>query len=79
MSFADISFPILPPEQQLQALRLQRDIAVLREARDCVTDTCTPAVIYGRVDDLINQRQNALLGLFRINHEAEGREVMDRG
>ena len=38
---------------------------MLREAREVVTHSATPAVIYGRVDDLINRRQDALLGIFQ--------------
>ena len=79
MSFGDIHLPILPPEQQALALQLQHDIAVLREARECVTHTATPAVIYGRVDDLISRRQNDLLRLFRDARLAEARETNLRG
>lgn len=56
---------LLSGEQAAQVAALQRDIAVLREARDCVTDSATPAMIYGRVDDLINRRQDVVLGIFQ--------------
>jgi hypothetical protein len=60
----------LPPQSQLRITHLQAEIAVLRQARDCVTDAATPDVIYGRVDDLINQRQSEILDLVRKAGEA---------
>ena len=60
----------LTPAAQLRITHLQAEIAVLREARECVTDTATPDVIYGRVDDLINRRQSEILGLVREAGEA---------
>lgn len=57
--------PLLPVPLALEVAQLAREIAVLREARECVTHAATPGVIYGRVDDLINVRQDRLLGLYR--------------
>ncbi len=70
--------PLTLDEAQ-QVKRLQSEIAVLREARECVTDSATPAVIYGRVDELINRRQDALLGIFQQARGAELAEVHIRG
>lgn len=52
-------------DEAREVARLQHEITVLREARDVVTNSATPAVIYGRMDDLINRRQDALLGIFQ--------------
>ena len=52
-------------DEAREVARLQHEITVLREAREVVTNSATPAVIYGRLDDLINRRQDALLGIFQ--------------
>ncbi|CAN7330613.1 hypothetical protein LJR143_001666 [Pseudoxanthomonas sp. LjRoot143] len=52
-------------DEAREVARLQHEITVLREAREVVTNSATPAVIYGRMDDLINRRQDALLGIFQ--------------
>lgn len=52
-------------DEAREVARLQHEITVLREAREVVTHSATPAVIYGRLDDLINRRQDALLGIFQ--------------
>lgn len=56
---------ILPPADAARAAALMHEIATLREAHACITDSATPAVIYGRVDSLINARQDELLGIFQ--------------
>lgn len=66
-------------DEAREAARLQHEITVLREARDVVTHSATPAVIYGRMDDLINRRQDALLGIFKSAAGAELAEVNTRG
>lgn len=58
---------------------LQAEINVLREARECVTDTATPGVIYGRVDDLINRRQDQLIGIYQRARGVDLAEVHNRG
>ena len=72
------SFPLTLDEAR-EVARLQHEITVLREARDVVTHSATPAVIYGRMDDLINRRQDALLGIFKSAAGAELAEVNTRG
>ena len=52
-------------DEAREVARLKHEITVLREAREVVTNSATPAVIYGRMDDLINRRQDALLGIFQ--------------
>ena len=70
---------VLTPQEAARAYTLQHEIGVLREARECITDSTTPAVIYGRMDDLINQRQDQLLGIFQQARGAELAEVNTRG
>jgi hypothetical protein len=74
----NIDAPLTHDELQ-QVARLQHEIEVLREARECVTDSATPAIIYGRVDGLINHRQDALLGIFQKSQGATLAEVHTRG
>ena len=66
-------------DEAREVARLQHEITVLREARDVVTNSATPAVIYGRLDDLINRRQDALLGIFNSAAGAQLTEVNTRG
>lgn len=66
MNLADIELRVP------RALVLQIQIAALREALHCVTDPCAPAVIYGRIDGLINDRQQALESIYvEKRHAAE--------
>lgn len=62
--------PGLPlPEQLLTTLpahrprQLASEIAALREALQCITGD-GEAVIYGRIDSLINERQQELLAIY---------------
>lgn len=63
--------PGLPhPEQLLTPLpgsrprQLACEIAALREALHCVTNGDTSDVVYGRIDSLIDDRQQELLGIY---------------
>lgn len=70
---------LLSSNDQAQALRLQYEIAALREAHACITEGAASSVIYGRVDDLINRRQDALVELVAQQRTAEAREANLRG
>ncbi|MEO6519746.1 MAG: hypothetical protein ABIO17_12265 [Pseudoxanthomonas sp.] len=70
---------MLGRDDHAAVLRLQHEITVLREARECVTDTATPAAIYGRVDGLISERQDRVLRIFQQARGVELQGVHDRG
>ena len=69
--------PWMAPSDQLREACLQLEIGALREAHACVTDTATPAQVYGRVDDLINRRLAELETLYRMAREAA--QAVERG
>ena len=66
-------------DEAREVVRLQHELGALRQALDSVTDSATPAVIYGRVNDLINERQDALVGIFQRARGGELAEVNARG
>jgi hypothetical protein len=78
MNIATIA-PVLDANTRAAVTRLQQEIAVLREAHACITDTTTPAVLYGRVDDLINRRQDQIIDIYQRARGGELREVHARG
>lgn len=73
-----IDIPLTLDESR-EVVRLRHELVALRQALDSVTDSSTPAIIYGRVDSLINERQDALLGIFQRARGAELAEVNSRG
>jgi len=77
---AEQLIPVRMPEGQ----RLATEIAVLREALEMVTPDAPAAVVYGRIDDAIQQRQAALFDEYRRQHcgltlEQQLAEVHTRG
>lgn len=77
---AEQLIPVRTPEGQ----RLATEIAVLREALEMVTPDAPAAVVYGRIDDAIQQRQAALFDEYRrqqcaLTHEQQLAEVHTRG
>jgi hypothetical protein len=70
---------MLVPEAAATVARLNHEIAVLREARECVTDTSTPDAIYGRVDSLISERQDQVIAVFQRARGDELQQVHARG
>lgn len=64
--------------------RLAIEIAVLREVLEMVTPNAPAAVVYGRIDDAIQQRQQALLAEYQrlqlpLTREQQLAEVHTRG
>ncbi|WP_337052511.1 hypothetical protein [Pseudoxanthomonas sp. USHLN014] len=56
--------PVLSLNQARRVVHLQTEIGALRQAQACVTEAATPSQVYGRLDDLIQQRNAELEGLF---------------
>lgn len=65
-------------EEAREVVRLQHELGALRQALERVTDSATPAVIYGRVNDLLNERQDALIAIFQRARGGELAEVNAR-
>lgn len=78
MNIATVT-PVLDATTTAAVSRLQSEIAVLREAHACITDTATPAILYGRVDDLINRRQDQIIDIYQRARGVELHEVNTRG
>lgn len=61
MNHRDLSqLDTLFPLPSATAQRLAAEIRALREAQEAVTSEATTAVIYGRLDHLVQERQRAL-------------------
>lgn len=56
---------------------IQREVAVLRVAQLCVDANASPAVIRGRLDDLIADRRDRMTDLIRLAAESETTTTRD--
>lgn len=79
MNAVTVPEAMLNSEDATSVRLLQAEINVLREARECVTDTATPGVIYGRVDNLISTRQDQMIAIFQRARGVDLVEVHGRG
>ena len=73
----DPDFLALSQDDRLQALLLESQIHALRAARDCACHPSTTQQVYGRIDGLINDRQDQLLHLVARATAATARTRVD--
>lgn len=75
---------VLIPLPSEVAKRLAAEIRALREAQEAITNEASAAVIYGRIDSLVQERQAALYAEYQaqcraLTRDEQAAETITRG